>query len=236
MGVPCFSVENNDSAKKYINNLISEKTGGYSVAINAEKIMMYNQNEQMKNIIDESILPIPDGSGAILGFKFLNKLNSIKLNLPQIIYEISAEKGHRLFLFGGSEDVNSKAVSNLREKFPQINIVGNRNGYNISDEDIVLEISRSNPEIVMIALGSPKQEILAKKLLESFPHTLFIGCGGALDIISGKVKRAPLFFQNNHLEWFYRLASNPKRIKRQKVLLLFMMKIIKEGIINKKKL
>jgi N-acetylglucosaminyldiphosphoundecaprenol N-acetyl-beta-D-mannosaminyltransferase len=227
IGAPCLVVKNEKEAKKYINELIEKRIGGYSVAINAEKIMMYNRSENIKNIIDNSILPIPDGSGSIIGLKLLHKISSIKLNLPKVIYEIANEQKYRLFIFGASEEVNSLASNNLKKKYENINIVGSRNGYNIDQNEIYSLIKDSNPQIVLIALGSPKQEVLAKELLITFPDILFIGCGGALDIISGKVKRAPLFFQKNHLEWFYRLLTNPLRIKRQKVLPIFFFKLIK---------
>lgn len=230
---PCFQVSSIKDATNYIKSLLENNLGGYSVAINAEKIIMYSRNTQMKTIIDNSILPIPDGSGAVLGFKFLYGLDCIRLDLPKTIFELSNDEEFRIFILGSSEEINSIAVEKLKEKYSNINIVGRCNGY-FSDDDFVVELIKdSKAEIVMVALGSPRQEKFASKLNKILPNILFIGCGGALDILAGKVTRAPIFFQDNHLEWLYRLMLEPKRIKRQKNLPLYLFKLITETIKRK---
>jgi N-acetylglucosaminyldiphosphoundecaprenol N-acetyl-beta-D-mannosaminyltransferase len=85
----------------------------------------------------------------------------------------------------------------------------------------------------MVALGSPKQEKFAAKINKILPNILFIGCGGALDILAGKITRAPKLFQDNHIEWLYRLILEPKRIKRQKILPVYLFKLIIETIKRK---
>ena len=101
-------------------------------------------------------------------------------------------------MLGATEKVNSKAKKVLIDKYPNINLLGRQNGY-FEDESIVFDkIKKLNPQIVMIAMGSPKQEKLAAKLHELIPSALLIGCGGALNILTGEVKRAPIFYQKNH--------------------------------------
>jgi N-acetylglucosaminyldiphosphoundecaprenol N-acetyl-beta-D-mannosaminyltransferase len=233
MGATCFQVETIDSSKSYIKNLISNNQGSYSTAINAEKIMMYSQDTQMKAIIDNSALPVPDGSGAVLGLKFLYGLNCIRLDLPRTIFELANEEKYKLFILGSSEDINKKAVGKLKEKYSDIDIVGRKNGYFASEEEIINILKQTQPQIVMVALGSPKQEKFAAKINKVLPNILFIGCGGALDILAGKITRAPKFFQDNHIEWLYRLMLEPKRIKRQKILPLYLFKLIVETIKGK---
>jgi len=216
LGAICFHIETVESSKKYIKDLISENEGGYSTAINAEKIMMYSKDAEMKNIIDNSVLPVPDGSGAVIGMKFLHNVSSIRLDLPKTIFELSNEEAYNLFILGSSEDINTIAVKELKIKYPNINIVGRHSGYFEDENKIIDLLKESKPQIVMVALGSPKQEKFAAKINNILPNILFIGCGGALDILAGKITRAPRFFQNNHIEWLYRLTLEPKRIKRQK--------------------
>jgi len=233
MGATCFQVETIDSAKNYINGLVANNQGGYSVAINAEKIMMYSKDAQMKEIIDNSILPVPDGSGAVIGMKFLYGVSCIRLDLPKTIFELANEEKYNLFILGSSEDINKKAVKELKIKYPNINIVGRHNGY-FDDENIIIDLLKElKPQIVMVALGSPKQEKFAAKINKTLPNILFIGCGGALDILAGKITRAPKFFQDNHIEWLYRLVLEPKRIKRQKILPVYLFKLIIETIKRK---
>jgi N-acetylglucosaminyldiphosphoundecaprenol N-acetyl-beta-D-mannosaminyltransferase len=230
LNTPCFQVENIDSIKEYISHLIHLNKGGYSTAINAEKIMLYSKDNEMMNIIDNSILPVPDGSGAVLGLKLLHGLKSIRLDLPKVIFEVSNEKKYKVFILGASEEVNEKAVKEINIKYSNIHIVGRRNGYFKNDSEIIQHLRETSPQIVMVALGSPKQEKFSAALNIIFPEILFIGCGGALDILAQKITRAPKFFQDNHLEWLYRLSLEPKRIKRQKILPVYLFKLIIETI------
>lgn len=230
---PCFQVETVEDAKVYIKDLLSKNQGGYSTAINAEKIMMYSKDNEMQSILDNSILPVPDGSGAVIGMKFLHGISSIRLDLPKTIFELSNEEKYNLFILGSSEDINKKAVDELQIKYPNINIVGRHNGYFDDENTIIALLKDLKPQIVMVALGSPKQEKFAAKINKILPTILFIGCGGALDILAGKITRAPKFFQDNHIEWLYRLALEPKRIKRQKILPVYLFKLITETIKRK---
>ncbi|MEA2018796.1 MAG: WecB/TagA/CpsF family glycosyltransferase [Campylobacterota bacterium] len=233
MGATCFQVETIDSSKSYIKGLIANNQGGYSTAINAEKIMMYSKDSEMKSILDNSVLPVPDGSGAVIGMKFLHGVFSIRLDLPKTIFELSNEEKYNLFILGSSEDINKKSVNELKIKYPNINIVGRHNGY-FDDENTIIDLLKDlKPQIVMVALGSPKQEKFAAKINKILPNILFIGCGGALDILAGKITRAPKFFQDNHIEWLYRLTLEPKRIKRQKILPVYLFKLITETIKRK---
>jgi N-acetylglucosaminyldiphosphoundecaprenol N-acetyl-beta-D-mannosaminyltransferase len=230
MGASCFQVISVNDAKLYIQHLISINSGGYSTAINAEKIMMYSKDSEMKSIIDRSTLPIPDGSGAVIGFKFLYGLNCIKLNLPKIIFELANDEKYKVFILGSLEEINKKAVDELKDKYPNIDIVGRKNGYFKNDDQIITLLREKKPQIVMVALGSPKQEKFAARINKILPNILFIGCGGALDILAGEITRAPKFFQDNHIEWLYRLVLEPKRIKRQKILPIYLFKLIIETL------
>jgi N-acetylglucosaminyldiphosphoundecaprenol N-acetyl-beta-D-mannosaminyltransferase len=226
LGVNCYQFNSVSDAKAFIKDIIISEDGGYSVAINAEKIMMYSKDINFRAIIDHSILPIPDGSGAIIGMKILYNINSIKLDLPKTIFECANESKFSLFVLGATEKVNFNTENSLNQKYPDINLVGRQNGY-FDDELVVFQqIKKLNPQIVVIAMGSPKQEKLAARLNEILPSALLIGCGGAFNILTGEVKRAPVFYQKNHLEWFYRLVKEPSRFKRQLILPVFLLKLI----------
>lgn len=230
IGTPCFQVESVSQSKEYIIQLLNKNQGGYSTAINAEKIMMYSKDPEMKGILDNSVLPVPDGSGAVLAFKFLHKIKCIRLDLPKTIFEIAHQEDYALFILGASENNNELAVKELQQKYPRINIVGRASGFFKDEKEIIEQIRSTNARIVLVALGSPKQEKFASSVNKALPHILFIGCGGALDILAGKVKRAPHFYQKNHLEWLYRLASDPQRIKRQKILPIYLGKLLLETV------
>jgi len=228
LGAPCYQINSVLEAKSFIKDFVNSEKGGYSIAINAEKIMMYSKISDIRRIMNNSILPIPDGSGAIIGMKILYNSKSIKLDLPKTIFECAHENKFSFFVLGATEEVNAKAEKVLNQKYPGINLLGRQNGFFEEESVVFQQIKKLNPQIVMIAMGSPKQEKLAARLNEVIPSALLIGCGGALNILTGEVKRAPIFYQKNHLEWFYRLVKEPSRFKRQLILPVFLLNLIIE--------
>lgn len=237
LNTPCLVVENITDFKSYFVELINKKINGYSVAINAEKIMYYGKDKEVQHIIDNCLLPSPDGSGAQLGIKFKYGYSTIKVDLPRTTLEVCNENKLKLFILGAKKNINEKAKEEIKKEYPNINIVGNIDGYFESEEEVINTLINLQPQVTLIALGSPKQEKFSAKAIKNGVETIFIGSGGALDIIAKTKKRAPIFYQKNHLEWFYRLINEPSRIKRQIKLPVFFIKIILESlkyrIINK---
>tara|TARA_B100002049_G_scaffold91163_2_gene67188 strand:- start:4782 stop:5510 length:729 start_codon:yes stop_codon:yes gene_type:complete len=224
MDCPCYAISENELEEKLLfflkNNMF-----GYSVAINAEKIQKYKTDVTLQKVIDNSILPYPDGAGAVLALKWLNKLESEKINMPIRALEIANKNSLKTFIIGAKESVHNEAINIIKNRYPNLRLVGHMHGYN-SEEDIINAVHNDSPELILIAMGSPKQEIFAKKLIDSTQSGIAIGCGGALDIISGRLNRAPEFFINNNLEWLYRLVQEPWRWKRQLFLPVFLLKLL----------
>lgn len=222
---------NEEQAKVDIKHFIDTKVNGYFVAINAEKIYRYRQDKVLRNVIDNALYPYPDGAGAVLSGKLFHNSTSEKINMPTLALDQANEYHWRVFIYGAKADIHSKAVTKIKQEYPNIDIVGNLHGYQ-PEEEALEQIRQSEPQIVMLALGSPRQEYFAYKCTSSGAKGLFIGCGGALDIISGNINRAPEFFINNGLEWFYRLVQEPWRWKRQLVLFQFAYKVISTKLAN----
>jgi N-acetylglucosaminyldiphosphoundecaprenol N-acetyl-beta-D-mannosaminyltransferase len=238
LGVPVDLVDRND-AINYIDHLIKADTKGhYIFAINAEKVMALRQDGFLREMAEHACLVIPDGMGAVLGIRVLygEKIKRVSgVDLMHTLCKESAIKGYRIFIYGGKEDVNQKAVSRLRILYPGIKIVGRCNGYISADdiEKLVTQINETGVDILFVALGSPKQERWIQKYLPRLNVKVCQGIGGTLDTITGDVKRAPLFLQRAGLEWFYRLISEPWRIRRQLVLPVFVIEVFKERLKRK---
>lgn len=230
MGCPCFAVTES-ALEKQLMYFIENKIHGYSVAINAEKIQSYKSNTELKKVIDNSLYPYPDGSGAVLGIKWLHNLVSEKINMPIRVLEIANKNRLTVFIIGAKPDVHSRSMAIIKDRYPDIIIAGNMHGYN-SENDMILAVSQAKPQLIMLAMGSPRQEIFANKLIEFTNNGFAVGCGGALDIIAGNLKRAPEFYINNNLEWLYRLVQEPWRWKRQLFLPVFFIKLSFLKIIN----
>ncbi len=189
---------------------------GILVAINAEKIL--HANDQTRGIINRNI-GYCDGSGAVLalkqkGFKNVQKIAGCELWL-KIIRRFLSEK--TFYLVGSKPQVIEETVAKLKVDFPGIRIVGYRDGYLKSEQerlDLIADIVVKKPDVVFVAMGSPKQELLMEEIQKQH-KAIFQGLGGSFDVYTGHVERAPKWWVDHNLEFAYRLLKEPKRIKRQ---------------------
>lgn len=195
------------------------------IAVNAEKII--NKNDKLKTIINRNI-GYTDGIGAVWALKkkgfYAIKIPGVELWLD-IIKENFNEK--TFYFIGASEEVILSTVTKLKQEFIGINILGFHNGFlnENSKQKIKIDLLNKKPDIVFIAMGTPKQEYLMDEFIQEYP-ALYMGLGGSFDVYSGNVKRAPKIFQVLGLEWSYRLLKEPSRIFRQTVLIKFFVKLI----------
>ena len=230
MGCPCHPLKSEEEALDFLSKVLVMAEGGYTVAINAEKILNYGKSITLKSVIDGAILKSPDGFGAVLAARWLHKERIAKINLPEAVLKLANYKGLKLFVLGATEVSNARAVEAIRRRYPQIEICGRCNGY-FSDISKIKDYLRVDvPDLVLIGMGSPRQEMLAVQLRRDFPKVLFVGCGGALDLLAGKTKRAPDFMVTHGLEWLYRLIKEPRRIKRQINLPIFLIRLLGERL------
>lgn len=205
---------------------VSEKKG-ILVAINAEKIL--HATDQTRAIINRNI-GYCDGAGAQMvlhkhGFYDATKIPGCVLWL-RIINSMWKE-GKSFYLVGGKQEVIDATVEKLSNEFEGINIVGYRNGYIKTDEEkqaLIADIAEKKPDVVFVAMGSPKQELLMEEMIEQHP-AIYQGLGGSFDVYTGRVKRAPEWWVNHNLEFLYRLINEPSRIKRQIHLFRFLWKV-----------
>lgn len=209
------------SVKELINYAVTKKT--ILIAINAEKIL--HATPTTRELINRN-LGYPDGIGAVWSLKKSGAKEAIKIPGVELWLNIVKEfyKSKSFYLIGGKKQVISQTVERLKKEFKGINIVNYRDGYIKSkneNKELISDIVFQKPDIVFVAMGSPKQELLMEELHKAHP-ALYQGLGGSFDVFTGKVKRAPKWWVNNNLEWAYRLLKQPTRIKRQFHLLKFL--------------
>lgn len=212
-----FAFPTRDSLLEYI-----EDKKQILIAVNAEKIL--KDNPKLHRIINDNI-GYSDGVGAVMALK-QKGLKAVKIPGAEFWLDIIGrfEKEKSFYLVGSSTDVIEKTVEKLKKDFPLINIISYRNGF-LKDGDkekLIQDIKMKKPDVVFIAQGSPRQEYLMQELLSEYP-ALYMGLGGSFDVYSGEKKRAPSFFINNGMEWLYRLIQEPTRVKRQLVLVQFIL-------------
>lgn len=207
---------NFEEAVNKAKELIDGQKVAQVVTINPEMFEYAAKNQYFANIIKEAELVIPDG----VGVKIALKINGINVNrIPGIdfakrLLEEASISNIPVAIVGAKDEVISKAIENLKNEISGLNIVYYHNGYFSSADEIYAELNSKSPKLILVAMGSPKQEEFiynAKKVLKP---ALMVGIGGSLDVWSGMVKRAPKLFQIFGLEWLYRTVTQPSRLKR----------------------
>jgi UDP-N-acetyl-D-mannosaminouronate:lipid I N-acetyl-D-mannosaminouronosyltransferase len=196
------------------------------VAVNAEKI--YNADPELKEAINQNI-GYPDGVGAVWalrqkGLANVSKIPGVELWL-EFIKEYHASKS--FYFIGAREDIIQETVIKLKSEFPDIQLIGYRNGYikQCEKEALIRDIEEKQPDFVFVAMGSPAQERLMIEM-QKVNKGVYLGLGGSFDIYSGKTKRAPQLLIDMKMEWLYRLVTEPKRAYRQVKLVDFAWKMI----------
>ena len=202
---------------------------GILVAINAEKIL--HATEQTRAIINRNI-GYCDGIGAVMALKKHGNKEVVKLPGCELwlkIIDSLYREGKTFYLVGSKQDVIENTVQKLKQDFPGIQIINYRNGYIKTEEEkqaLLEDIAEKKPDVVFVAMGSPKQELLMEEMLERH-SAIYQGLGGSFDVYTGNVKRAPKWWVDHNLEFAYRLVKQPARIKRQihLVRFLFLVKL-----------
>ncbi len=229
-GVKFHRVNKEESYKRFLF-LFNKKKYSMIFTPNPEIVMMAQKDLEYKNILAEGDLVIPDGVGIIIASKIKKlgletRLPGIELMESILKYCNNAKKS--IYLLGSSSENVERACENIKAIYPNLIIAGYNDGYFDETEElkIVDKINEVKPDILFVAMGAPKQEKLMYKHRKILNVKVAMGVGGAVDVWSGAVKRAPKFFRKIGLEWFYRLITNPKRIKRSFVLPQFLMKVL----------
>jgi len=215
-----------------LNSRMLQNKQSTIIAVNPEKIIVAQRNSEVKLLINNSTFQIPDGVGVLLasklkGGKITSRVTGVEM--METLLTFATDEGHPVYFYGAKEEVVTSAIAKIKMIRPSIKVAGYTNGYEKDEAALVQRINESGAKILFVALGSPKQELWINRNLSLLPNVLvFQGVGGSFDVFSGLVKRAPAFFRKFGLEWFYRLSSNPTRLKRQMNLPIFLLKVLKE--------
>ncbi|MBQ2739198.1 MAG: WecB/TagA/CpsF family glycosyltransferase [Oscillibacter sp.] len=203
----------------------------YVVTPNPEIVEVCRENTEAAKAVNGADLVLPDGIGVIKGAAMLG--TPLKERTPGVefaahLMERMAKEGLSLYLLGAKPGIAEMAAQKLTERYPGLRIAGTHDGYFKEDAPVVEAIRSSSADAVFVCLGAPKQEFWMAKNGEATGAHLLCGLGGSLDVFAGTVERAPKFFCDHGLEWFYRLCKEPRRIGRMMKLPLFLVHVMKE--------
>ncbi len=208
-------------ALEAVDDLVVAGEGGYVVTPNVDHIVVAEENPRFLRAYEEASLSLVDGFPLLVTARLMRtplpeKISGSDLTVP--LMEIAAERGRSVYLFGAGPGVADKAAAKLVEKFPKLKIVGTDspmidvNGDAASRRVPIEKLKAAKPDLVLMALGAPKQEILMHTIREEVSPAVMLGIGATLDFIAGTMKRAPAWMSKVGLEWSYRLAKEPKRM------------------------
>ncbi|NMB34131.1 MAG: WecB/TagA/CpsF family glycosyltransferase [Clostridium sp.] len=230
LGIPVDNVTLDEAMEK-IESFLNQNELRMVFTPNSEIMMAAQRDSELKNILCNADLLVPDGAGVVLASKILGsplKERVAGFDLTNRLLDHAKQSQIGFFLFGGKPGIADEAAKNLLDENASIKILGIRHGYFTQNEetDIIQEINSSGADVLLVALGAPKQEKWIHKNRKKLNIKVCIGVGGSLDVLAKRVSLAPAFFRNNGLEWLYRLCKEPWRFKRMLDLPRFILLVI----------
>lgn len=208
-------------AKSCVDQLINTPGYHYVVTPNSDIVVKMQDDPKLKEICEKADLILTDGQIVVKisrRGKYPIKERVAMTDFVWDVMDLADEKGYKVFLFGGKEDVLERATVKIQEKYPNLNIVDSYSppfGFEKNKEQLHecnVRIRKSGADILIVFLGCPKQEKYIYKNKDKYQVPISITMGGCVDFIAGGVKRAPQWMQNVGLEWFYRFLQEPRRM------------------------
>jgi N-acetylglucosaminyldiphosphoundecaprenol N-acetyl-beta-D-mannosaminyltransferase len=211
------------SALDAICALVDAKKGGTVVTPNVDHVVLAEDDPRLREAYDGASLVLVDGmpvlwAARILGTPLHEKVSGSDLVLP--LMKRAAERGFRVFFLGGAEGVADKAAERLKAIVPGLSIVGTDArridiDRALPDASLLARVREARPDLVLVALGCPKQEIFMRQVASALRPAVLLGVGASLDFWAGTAERAPAWMSRAGLEWLYRLAHEPRRLWRR---------------------
>ena len=213
-----------------VSSYMDERAGVMVATANAEMIMRATHDQELGAILNAAALVVPDGAGTVWAARHLGHAMPERVagyDLAQELLRRAPAEHRRVYFFGSAPGVAEKAKAKAEKLYPGIEIVGVRDGFfkEADNPAIIAEIKAARPDLLLVALGVPKQEKWIAAHLEELHVPVAIGVGGTLDVMAGVMKRAPRWMQKAKLEWLFRGMMQPQRAGRLLALPKFVLKV-----------
>jgi N-acetylglucosaminyldiphosphoundecaprenol N-acetyl-beta-D-mannosaminyltransferase len=226
-----------------IDALVTSGRGGTVFTPNVDHVVQAEEDERLRDAYDGVALSLVDGmpvlwASRLMGTPLPEKVSGSDLVEPLLVR--AAARGWRVFFLGGLPGAAEGARDLLVARIPGLQIVGvsspriDVNGDPSANDAVVEMLREARADLVLVALGAPKQELFSHAIAERVRPAVLIGIGGTLDFISGKIRRAPSWMSSSGLEWLYRLAQEPRRmwkryLVRDPKFLLIILRELRRG-------
>jgi N-acetylglucosaminyldiphosphoundecaprenol N-acetyl-beta-D-mannosaminyltransferase len=212
LGIPVDRITM-DGALQWISEAASDRKPTQIVVVNANKLYLMSRHPQLFEIAARADLAIPEWSAVWaakrLGLQPLHHVGGV--TLCQAFLPFAAERGLRPYFLGASDDVVKTLAESLKQRFPSLSVAGFHNGFfgHNEEDSIISDIRRAKPDILFVAMGSPKQELWIDKHRERLQVPVSIGVGGTFDVLAGLKQDTPQWVRGTGFEWLYRLVQQP---------------------------
>lgn len=211
------------------DRLLERPEAAYGVTPNAEMVYEALRDEELRRLLCQADLILPDGAGVVLGAKLLGtplKEKVAGIDFAHRLMERCSKTEKTFYFLGGKPGVAEKAAQAMTARYPGLKIVGTGDGYFQDEHAVVAAINEKKPDILFVCLGFPKQERFMAEHRKELQVGLMMGLGGSLDGFAGNVKRAPGWMIRCNLEWLYRLIQEPSRFGRMLRLPKFLWRVL----------
>ena len=234
LGVP-VNLVNMRSVLEHVRKMLVSSTTHVIVAVNPEKVIAAQRDPELLRALENAALVIPDGIGVVAAARLLGKGRMERVpgsDLMPEICRLAVTEGKSVFLYGAKPEIVSQAATLLQDRYPGLKVAGTQHGYVAEGdmEQLIETINASGADILFVGLGSPRQEFWLERYRERLTVRVCQGVGGTFDAICGNPRRAPVIIQKLHLEWFYRLVTQPQRAHRQLALPRFAVQVLRQAI------
>ncbi len=230
LGVHVDSVTMQEAVNRLVT-FVNERQPRLVATANAEMVMIAQNDPELLAVLNSADLVLADGAGVVWAAKRLGSGVPERVagfDLTQELLRYSATVGFRVYWLGSAPGIAEAAIQKATIAYPGLKTAGWHDGYfsDAEDADIVQAVSASHPDILLCALGVPKQEKWMLRNLSKLQVPVSIGVGGTFDVMAGRVTRAPLWMQRMGLEWLYRLICQPSRLIRMLALPKFVLRVL----------
>ncbi len=237
LGVKVVDIKLSELSREIISNI--EKGGKKTFFCgNPQALNLYQKDNEFKHAIDDAFIIYPEGIGVVIASKALGRPLSERTNLLDFLFDVlrHAESNKwPIYILGGRQIIPKKASENLRKKFPKL-LINYHHGYFEKKEEakVIQAINKTKSKILLVAMGIPMQEIWINKHKSEINATGFFGIGGAIDILAGRIPRAPKWLRKIGLEWLYRTYKEPARLSGRYFIgnTVFVFRVFRQVLYN----
>lgn len=202
-----------------MNSLDTGAEPHFLVAMNPVKVMYAERLPRLREALGQATVLYPDGYGICWAFRIVSGLRIERVpgvNLAQFLLAECERRGRSVYLLGAAPDVNRAAVAAVQRDHPTLTIAGGHHGFFDEKEEgaIIRSIRESGADVLLVAMGSPRQEEWIGEHIQELGVGIAMGVGGTFDVLAGVVRRAPRLAQDLGLEWAWRALAQPSKVRR----------------------